>query len=239
MGLPIIGITTYNDLNLQGFPSVILLRAYVSAILNAGGTPVLIPSGLPEEAGNAIFNKLDGILFTGGGDISLDHFSGIDHPSITNVDNDRDLLELSLAHAAIHNNKPFMGICRGLQLLNVVLGGTLYTHIAAQKKDPIKHDYYPDIPRDFLAHTVRIIPKSKLSKIIGSDEIEVNSLHHQGLKDLADDLQPCAFAPDGLVEAVELPGHKFGIAVQWHPEWLTEQNSMCQLFLAFIQAASN
>jgi putative glutamine amidotransferase len=237
MGIPIIGITTYNDLNLQGYPAVILLKAYENAIIKARGIPVLIPSGLPDDAWRELFEKLDGIMFTGGGDISITNYDGIDHPSITNVDTERDHLEIMLMNEAIRKEKPFFGICRGFQLLNVCLGGTLYTHIPAQKTDSIKHDYYPDYPRKFLAHKVEISSGSRLSTILGREEADVNSLHHQGVNSVPEELNIVALAPDGLVEAVELPGHKFGMAVQWHPEWLTDIGSMQNLFSALIQAA--
>jgi putative glutamine amidotransferase len=238
MKTPIIGITTYNDINLQGFSAAMLLRAYIDAIINAGGLPVMIPSGIPENTRIKLLEKLDGLLFTGGGDISIDHYEGIAHPSITNVDEERDDLELQLIRAAIGNDKPFLGICRGLQLLNVVLGGTLFTHIVAQKVDSLKHDYYPNYPRNFLAHKVQILQESKLGKILREKVVEVNSLHHQGIMKLAPQLDSVGFAPDGLVEAVELQGHKFGIAVQWHPEWLTEQKNMQLLFSTFVEASS-
>jgi len=234
---PIIGITTYNDLNIQGFPSVILLKAYENAIINAGGVPVLIPSGLPDNAWRELFEKLDGIMFTGGGDISITNYDGIDHPSIIKVDAERDHLEIMLMNEAIRRDKPFLGICRGLQLLNVCLGGKLYTHISDQKTDSIKHDYYPDYPRNYLSHKVDIVPRSRLSAIMGSNEHLVNSLHHQGISVLSKDLVTTALAPDGLVEALELPDHKFGLAVQWHPEWLTDNRSMQSIFSSFIQSA--
>lgn len=238
MRTPIIGITTYNDINLQGFTAAMLLRAYIDAIINAGGLPVMIPSGIPENSRLELFEKLDGLLFTGGGDISIEHFDGIAHPSISNVDEDRDDLELYMVRAAIENDKPFLGICRGLQLLNIVLGGTLFTHIVAQKSNSLKHDYYPNYPRNLLAHNVQIIQESKLGIILGEKVVEVNSLHHQGIMNLSPRLNSVGFAPDGLIEAVELPGHKFGIAVQWHPEWLTEQKRMQQLFSAFVEASA-
>lgn len=238
MRTPIIGITTYNDLNLQGFPAVLVLRAYVNAIINAGGTPVLIPSGIPQGSSTELLDRLDGVLFTGGGDISIDRYNGIAHPSLYNVDEQRDELEFQLIRAAIENDKPFLGICRGLQLLNVVLGGSLYSDIAAQKPDSIKHDYYPDIPRQFIAHQIQVLSDSKLGRILGSTTLEVNSLHHQGIMNVASQLNPVGFAPDRLVEAIELPGHTFGIAVQWHPEWLTDQEHSRYLFSSFVNASA-
>ncbi|OGN75888.1 MAG: hypothetical protein A2X25_01735 [Chloroflexi bacterium GWB2_49_20] len=239
MKKPIIGVTTYKDVTIQGYPTVILLRAYVDAIVRANWVPVLIPSLFPEDARNELFPRLDGVLFTGGGDISIEYHDGQYHSSISNVDEERDKLELTLMQAAISLEKPFLGICRGFQVLNVVMGGSLYTHIPAQKQDPIKHDYYPDYPRNYLAHKVAISSDCEISKILGSSVVEVNSLHHQGIESLADGIKAVGFAPDGLIEAVEVPGHRFGIGVQWHPEWLTEQVSMHQLFTAFTEAARN
>jgi len=121
-------------------------------------------------------------------------------------------------------------------LLNVALGGTLYTHIDAQLPQAIKHDFSPGYPRDFLAHSVHIQPESQLAGILGSSDLKVNSLHHQGVHTLAKNLRPTAWSPDGLVEAFEIPQYSFGLAVQWHPEWLQEHPPMGSLFTAFVQA---
>jgi putative glutamine amidotransferase len=117
------------------------------------------------------------------------------------------------------------------------LGGTLYTHIGDQFPGALRHDWYPDIPRTYLAHPVRVEEGSRIGEIVGEPLLQVNSLHHQGIKYLSPGLRAVAFAPDGIVEAVELPEHPFGLAVQWHPEWLTDQDSMRRLFSAFVEAA--
>jgi putative glutamine amidotransferase len=234
---PIIGITTFTDVTIKEYPVVLLQRTYVSAIIKANGIPILIPSGLSEDALKELFPKLNGILFSGGGDIAIEYYGGQDHPSNANIDQDRDNLEMFLMQGAIDQNVPFLGICRGLQVLNVVMGGTLYTNIASEKHNPIKHDYYPDYPRNLLAHKVEIKSGNKLSGIFGVSELEVNSLHHQGVKQVAGGLNAIGIAPDGLIEALDLPGHRFGLAVQWHPECLADQHSMQQLFKAFINAA--
>ena len=238
MPLPLIGLTTYNDKNQYGFPIAALMHKYILAVSEAGGTPVLIPSGLTEEARLSLLERLDGILFTGGGDIATETFGGEPHPSLVSVDPARDTLELALLQAAASDGKPFLGICRGFQLVNVALGGTLYTDLADQMPGALKHDYYPDRPRDYRAHQVKVDEGSRLGQILGEPVIDVNSMHHQGAKDLAAALKPVACAPDGLVEAVELPGHPFGLAVQWHPEWLTDQPAIRRLFEAFVEACS-
>jgi putative glutamine amidotransferase len=239
MKMPVIGITTFNELTVQGYPAAMLLRAYLEAILRAGGIPLLIPSGIPGTSLETVLTRLDGVLFTGGGDISIEHSGGQNHAAISKVDAGRDELELPLMQAVILQGKPFLGICRGFQLLNVVLGGTLYTHIPAQKSNSIKHDYYPDIPRDHLAHKVVVDPDSRLGEILGVPVVEVNSLHHQGVNRVASRLKAVGHAPDGLVESLELPDHPFGLAVQWHPEWLKENVSMRRLFDTFIEACGN
>jgi putative glutamine amidotransferase len=237
MAYPIIGITTYQGNNDEDLPIIALLRAYTDALTNAGGVPVLIPSNLAGEALRTLYDHLDGILFTGGGDIQISRFDGIPHPRIVKVDAERDSMEFSLLEALVHDKKPFLGICRGFQVINVGLGGTLYTHIQDQMPEALKHDYYPGFPRTFLAHNVRVEPGTHLSNILDKTELMVNSLHHQGVKNIPAGLKPAAFAPDGLVEAVELPGHPFGIAVQWHPEWLISQPATQRLFQAFVEAA--
>lgn len=239
MGSPIIGVTTYQGKNDGKVPIVALLRVYVDAIVQAGGIPVLIPSILNDIARTELYEHLDGILFTGGGDIAVDRFGGDPHPRVDNVDGERDSIEIALLDTLVHDEKPFLGICRGFQIVNVGLGGTLYTHIEDQMPGALKHDYYPDYQRDFLAHKVKVQSGTNLAKILRETDLSVNSLHHQGAKEISPSLRPAAFAKDGLVEAVELPNHPFGIAVQWHPEWLTNQPATQRLFRAFLEAAGN
>jgi putative glutamine amidotransferase len=134
-----------------------------------------------------------------------------------------------------------LGICRGLQVANVALGGTLYTHIPDQHPNALQHEYSGEdgIPaRTALVHPVRIEEGSRIGKILGEPILNVNSLHHQGIKAVAPGLKAVAFAPDGLVEAVEMSEHPFAIAVQWHPEWLTDQEPIRRLFRAFVEAAA-
>jgi len=215
--------------------------SYINAILAAGGVPVMIPSALTEDGWKQLFDRLDGILFTGGGDIETEIFHGQPHPAVYGVDTQRDDIELGLAKIAAIEGRPFLGICRGLQVANVALGGTLYTHIPDQHPNAVLHDYPGEDgieARTALVHLVKIEEGSQISKIFGEPILNVNSLHHQGIKDVAPGLKAVAYAPDGLVEAVELPQHPFGIAVQWHPEWLTDQEPIRRLFSAFIEASA-
>lgn len=233
---PLIGLTTYNSKNEYGNPVVALATHYIQAIMQAGGMPVLIPNLLAEPEWREFYERLDGIVFTGGGDIETRIFNGVDHPKVDGIDPARDALELPLLRAAAEGGKPFLGICRGLQVVNVALGGTLFTDIADQLPGAERHDWHEGYPRMHLAHSVRVEQGSRLAQILQEPTTDVNSLHHQGIKDLAPALKATAHAPDGLVEAVELPGHPFGLAVQWHPEWLVEHESARRLFQTFIEA---
>jgi putative glutamine amidotransferase len=234
---PIIGITTNQNNNSYNQPIVALNQAYVKAIIQAGGIPVLLPSSIENDGWETLYSRLDGILFSGGGDISLDHFKGDPHPRIDDVDPDRDSIELNLLQAAVSDGKPFLGICRGCQLVNVGLGGTLYTHIPDQLPGALDHSY-PGNMRTVLVHEVKIEEGTRIADVLGEPIVKVNSHHHQGLKDVGPSLHATGYAPDGLVEAVELHDHPFGLAVQWHPEWLTDQQPTRNLFRTFVEASS-
>jgi putative glutamine amidotransferase len=236
MSYPVIGVTTMRRKNQYGMQMASLAEAYVEALSQAGVCPVLIPNEMPEPAVDILLERLDGVLFTGGGDIAVEFYHTQEHPEIRGVEIDRDHLELLLLERVVQDGKPFMGICRGLQLINVGLGGTLYADIADQVSGADKHDYFPDWERDHLAHEVTLEPVSRLASILGSNSSRVNSLHHQAIDQLAPDLAATAHAPDGIIEAVELQGHPFGMAVQWHPEWLTAYSQMREMFSVFADA---
>lgn len=236
MHRPLIGITARHDTTSEKLRSIMLLQAYVSAIIDAGGAPILIPPELPEDGWRVLLDRLDGVLFSGGADIGLEHFDGEPHPTVE-VNPVRDELELPLLRAAVDADKPTLGICRGFQVMNVALGGTLYTHIIDQLPNALEHQWYSLQPRTYLAHPVRVEEGTRLAEILGAPLLEVNSLHHQGIKDLAPSLKPTAYAPDGLIEGIELPDRKFALAVQWHPEWMTSHEEMRRLFARFVEAA--
>lgn len=234
---PLIGLTTYRSLNSPKNPQISIGEAYIRAVSSAGGLPVAIPLGLSETNLDLILERIDGIIFTGGGDIAPEVYQSNPHPLVNAVDTDRDRIELHLLHRVINRRMPFFGICRGLQVLNVALGGTLFEDILDQYAGAIRHQFSSDHPRDYLAHSVQVHRGSRLAEITGREELEVNSLHHQGIRRLAESLSPVAFAPDGLVEAVELEDYPFGLAVQWHPEWLAAHRPMQTLFSTFVNTA--
>ena len=242
MTSPLIGITSnYSSMPLSLLTSSTLQRSYITAVIRAGGLPVIIPSDIDQNGWQELVMRLDGILFSGGGDIAIDYFNGEPHPAIEGIEPPRDALELGMVREVVASEKPFLGICRGLQSVNVALGGTLYTHIPDQIPNPLTHEQergQDASSRAELGHTVSIQPNTYLAKITGQTQMSVNSFHHQGIKELAPGLRVTAQAPDGVIEAVELPGHPFGLAVQWHPEWLVHLEPQLNLFKAFVDASA-
>lgn len=214
-----------------------LMPSYVDAVAAAGGLPVMIPLGLDDESLLNLLDQLDGLVLTGGGDIAGAHYRSTHAEYIFDVDEDRDRVELVLARGAMERSKPLLAICRGHQLLNVALGGTLYEDVFKWMPGAIKHDYFGDYPRNHRSHAVTIEPGSKLAMVLGRVEAQVNSLHHQGIRDLAPGLVAAAHAPDGLIESVEASGHPFALGVQWHPENLiADEPHMLSLFRSLVDA---
>ncbi len=232
-----IGITASRTISNVNLPLSAVNEAYVRAVQRAGGVPVLIPVGLTRGDLARLRDSLAGILLSGGGDIHPRRYQGTIHPRVGGVDEDRDELEIELVRLAAETKWPFLGICRGIQVINVALGGSLYTHLDGQMPGALRHDFYPDLPRDMIAHQVSVMPGTHLAKMIGGGNLEVNSLHHQGIERLAGDLEVAAVSPDGLVEAVQLKDHPFGLGVQWHPEWLPGSPTHQAIFSAFVEAA--
>lgn len=234
---PTIGITAGKDRSDTTIQKICLIDKYSNAITASGGIPLIIPPDLSTHVIDTIMSKVDGIMITGGGDIETKRFNGPDHPRVYGVDVDRDNLEIGLVHAAESTGKPILGICRGIQIINVALGGDLFTDIQNQKIDALKHDWFPDYPRNRLSHPIAIKSDTLLNHILKIPVTEVNSLHHQAIRNLSNKLFATAFAPDGIIEAIELRDHPFFIGVQWHPEWLYDFETTKKLFNAFIHAA--
>jgi putative glutamine amidotransferase len=233
MPLPLIGLTASRNLDSS---TLSVNEVYIQAVSQAGGAPLLIPLGISEQALFEITSRLDGIIFTGGGDVEPARYGADNgHPNLGEVDVDRDRLELFLYQEATRLGLPFLGICRGIQLVNVAAGGTLYIDIADQRPGSIQHDYH-GYPRKFLAHSVAV-EDDRLAAILGASQVDVTSFHHQGVERLAPAFRATAFSPDGLIEALELPGYPFGLAVQWHPECMLDVPSMQNLFRAFVDAS--
>src|SRR5690606_8818464 len=210
---PLIGCTTYRKqtgdspaLDILG-----LMPSYLQAIAAAGGVPVMIPLGLSEADLQDVIQQMDGILLPGGGDIDPSVYHGDGHPTVGGIDEDRDRVELVVARTAVAQHKPLLAICRGLQVLNVALGGSLWEDVEQLMPQAMHHEHVHSHPRNHLAHPVTIAPDSLLARQLGITETAVNSLHHQGIRRLADSLRATAVAPDGLIEGVEVIGHPYAI----------------------------
>lgn len=238
MPTPLIGITSYRQTNERDLPVLSLGEAYIKAVLEAGGLPMIIPLGMEDATLKNLIQHLNGVLFSGGGDVAPDLYSSKSHPEVNFIDRDRDRIEIQLVQQVVDRGLPFLGICRGIQIINIALGGTLYTHIPDQLVGAVNHPYIEGKPRDYLAHDVLIEPNSRLAKILVQPRIKVNSMHHQGISRLASCLVATAHASDGLIEGVELKGKNFGLAVQWHPECLTQNEEQMTLFRSFVEAAT-
>jgi putative glutamine amidotransferase len=241
MPRPLIGLTTERwsssltrpNANVQG-----ILTTYVDAVSRAGGLPVLIPLSLDDDDIRAICARVQAVLLPGGGDLDPALYGAAPHPLTDQIDRDRDRVEIQLARQAVEDGKPFFGICRGAQVLNVALGGTLYQDLPSERPGDIRHALpFPEFPREYSAHPVRVEEESRLARLLGTPIASVNSRHHQAVKDVAPGLIVAAHAPDGVIEALELPAHPFALAVQWHPENLQRQPEMRLLFEKFVEAA--
>lgn len=217
-------------------PKQYLNRAYVWAVENAGGIPIMLPVTRDPDAIARYLGLLDGLLLSGGVDVAPSYFGEEPHPQLGTVDDDRDTTELPLIRDALAQDMPVFAICRGIQSLNVALGGTLIQDIPSQTPSAIHHQQSDiGIPRSQTSHSVRVVPGSRLHSIIGVEEMQTNSFHHQSLKQVAEGLVVTAAAPDGIIEAIESPAHRYVVAVQFHPEE-TAPNDLHsrQLFEAFI-----
>lgn len=243
---PLIGIPTQTLHSIDGIPAAlpeswVMNQRYSRAVAAAGGLPVMIPLLDEEDILRAIYDRLDGLLLPGGVDLDPATYGEAPLPTCGRLDPDRDRVELSLARWSREDGKPLFGLCRGLQIVNVALGGTLYQDIAAQRSDAIKHDFFPTAgySRDHLAHPVTVTAGTRLDAFVGSAPLRVNSMHHQAVKALAPELVSTAVAPDGLVEAVESPDSHFLLGVQWHPEALSDRDHrMHRLLAGFVEAAA-
>ena len=244
---PIIGIPTQNLQSLGGIPadfppSWVMSQRYILTLTAAGAIPWMIPLVGDDGATlRGIYDELDGVFLPGGADIDPDSYGENRHPLCDRTDPARDQVELAMARWALADRKPVLGVCRGVQLINLAAGGTLYQDLADEYKGSIKHDYFPfggKFARDHLAHEVEVVPDTRLAELVGAGSLPVNSMHHQGIRQLGAGLVASAIAPDGLIEAAESTDGSFIVGVQWHPEALTDNDArMRKLFDEFTAAA--
>jgi putative glutamine amidotransferase len=241
MTKPLIGITA-SSIEQRGsaFGEVYTLtRKYAEGVLRAGGVPVIVPYNLDEDSLQILFDRLDGLLLSGGGDIDPAIYGETSHPATNEIEVDRDRVEMALARWVVEKDKPFLAICRGIQVLNVALGGTLVQDVPSEVPDALEHSFERGIvERGYHAHPVKIAADSRLAQVMQTEIAQTNSWHHQALKQVAPKLQVTAFAPDGVIEAVEVPGKRFAIGVQWHPEWMFEYEPEHRRLFEELVAAS-
>ena len=236
---PLIGVTTSVTFGLT--PERAYVNAsYIRAVQRAGGVPVLLPPQLDDRTRRELWSRLGGIVLTGGGDLDPKHFGETPHPTVYEVSGARDGLELELTSAALDQRVPLFAICRGVQVLNVALGGTLYQDIPSDPGSPastIAHSQ--KAPRDEPTHRVSVRGETRLAEVLGALDLEVNSFHHQSIKSPGRGLREVAWAPDGIIEGVEMPEARgFVLGVQWHPEDLVDRDPAARrLFEALVEAA--
>lgn len=211
-------------------------QTYVRALERAGCAPVLIPLLQDEDRLRSIYERLDGIVFPGGADIAPSEYGEEPIDNFNVVEPERDRVELTLARWAFERDLPTLGICRGQQLLNVALGGSLYQDLRHQQVTDVEHSDADGRARNLLIHQVRIDPDSRLAQLIDETSVEVNSLHHQAVKEIAPSLRVTGRADDGVIEAVESSDRRFLIAVQWHPEEIDDLPWVRRLFDGFAKA---
>ena len=237
MAKPRIGITCH------GFHEPIVRSAvgqqYVDAVLAAGGAPIALPLGLDDESLDVVYDIMDGLLLPGGDDVAPERYGHPRHPLLGLVHDARDDLELTMARRALKDDLPILGICRGIQVLAVAAGGTLYQDIPSEIEVIVGHDVR-EYGRDHLCHQVEIEPNSRLAQRLGTTSSTFNSFHDQSVRVVPKGFVVTARADDGVVEAIEAPGSHFVLGVQCHPEgmWRTTAPEFAHLFSAFVQAAA-
>ena len=210
-------------------------QSYLRAVELAGAVPVLIPITQRETTLRAIYEHMHGLLLVGGVDIQPQQYHEQPHPALGKTDPKRDWVELTVSSWALSDGMPILGICRGIQMLNIVFDGTLWQDVGAQASNTNEHDFHLGYAYNRLSHSVHLERHSRLAEVFGDLEIQVNSLHHQAVKDVGKGLRVTATAPDGIVEGLEGGDTAWVAGVQWHPEWLLDDDPrMKRLFETFV-----
>jgi putative glutamine amidotransferase len=229
---PLIGITAYevpaSFSHWHDMPAVMVPAAYSQSVVAAGGLPVVIP---PVEGTADLLDQLQGLVLSGGSDLDAGLYGEQQHPETLGVIAHRDRSELELLAAALDRDLPVLGICRGMQVLNVACGGTLEQHLP----DVLGHDGHAGEPGRYADHDVRVEQDSLAARAVGEERAAVKSYHHQGVRTLGDGLRATGFSllDDGIVEAIELPGRPFALGVLWHPE----EDDRSRVVAALVAAA--
>ena len=227
--LPDIGISWCEDIDTEEHSED--LQAYIDAVQKAGGEPILLPLIEEEAQAEEVLATIDGLVLTGGEDIDPSYYHEEPDANLEDVNAERDTSDYILLNAALEKDMPVLAICRGCQYLNVICGGTLYQDIPTQYDTDILHRSVDQV--DFEYHDITISQGSHLADIMGAEKLNVNSWHHQCIKDLGDGLKVVATAEDGIVEAVEKEDATFVVGLQFHPEWHVDDGN--DQFLAIFE----
>ena len=240
MNKPIIGISTSVLVDegggFPGYERIYVNKDYVSSVISAGAVPLMIPMDATEENLRQTLELVDGMIFSGGHDIAPIRYGEEPHQKLQEICPERDDFDFLLYRLAKEHSLPILGICRGFQLMNVSEGGKLYQDLSLKNTESLKHSqgHGPSIP----THTVKVEPGSKFYKILGKEEIRVNSFHHQAVKSTSENVVISGKALDNVVEAIELKNYPFGLGVQFHPEMLqAKEEDMKKIFSALVSAA--
>ena len=236
---PLIGISgSLDEKETQHF----LMRCYSSALIAADAVPLLLSPAMDEAMLDSCLDRLDGVFLAGGNDLAPDLFGEDPVEKLGEVNPLRDQFEMMLVRKAFDRRMPVFGICRGIQSMNVAMGGTLWQDLPSQYRTadgqpPMQHR---QTAKDcYTSHRVKVETETLLHLLVKADEIRVNSFHHQAVKDAAPGLMVTACATDGVIEAIECPDHPFFLGVQWHPErYFDRQEDSMALFRAFAEAAA-
>ena len=235
---PVIGVTSIPKEAVSGFgpnPHETVPEFYLRMLALAGAAPIVLPvhTGWNEE----VRSVLDAVVLTGGGDVDPTAYGRERAPTVYGVDSSRDDVEFRLVRWAVDADVPLLAVCRGVQAMNVALGGTLVQDITTEVAGALDHvrtDHH-----DGSAHDVLIESNSLLADLLGSDSAEVNSMHHQAVEAAGENVRVVATAPDGVVEGIEVRGTGFGLGVQWHPECLGPDDPSFRIFLGLVRAAAS
>lgn len=229
---PLIGITAYPRLvDIVPTPTILETanRFFVQSVVRAGGVPVVLPVLAPELAATVV-GRVDGLVVPGGGDVDPARYGEEPVPETNTVDADRDGWEVACLEAAMTRRLPVLAVCRGMQVLNVALGGTLVQHLPAVTE--CRHGWAARYAEG--VHRVRLDRGSRVAAVVEADEIDANSLHHQAVARLGEGVTAVGWAPDGTIEAVEVARHPEVVAVQWHPELMEQDAAQQRLFADLV-----
>ncbi|GAA0374437.1 gamma-glutamyl-gamma-aminobutyrate hydrolase family protein [Bacillus horti] len=235
MRKPLIGLTA----SFEQPNRIFITRHYSDWIERVGGLPVIVPYTNDVQQLKEYTTLLDGLLLSGGGDIDPTLFQEEPHPQLGSILPERDTLEIVLAQEMLRLDLPILAICRGIQILNIAAGGTMYQDLQGQYNgELIQHQQ--KAPTSHVSHTVDVLPESKLADLLQTTQLKTNSFHHQAVKDPAPHFKATAYSRDGVIEAIESDAHQFVLGVQWHPECMPKEHASSErIFTQFVQACSS